>query len=357
MTLKKFLNALATIDPDGKISDFVYSLTYLEARALKDLMIQIDEDFYNTRNTVMKKVKGIHTKSAIYQYQYHDIEDLHVKVEIGNAKESIDHSIQVPFVGIKIAFIYEGLETPINVYIKSCDKEVKGFIDEQDWASFFEMFIETLTRYIKIAKKGAPKFEYKKSGKTKKSRLKDNNYDNSNPFDINAILNDPDIKNTINAKMQRNIPAISPSVVRYNNGYTKTTEDYYLDDKEFISDNYDDYYVEEYDNYNPVADEYRESISNTTDMPEDIVEDLKTAVAETKSEESENNNSTIEESIVSTEENTSTIILDKSSIPLTEESKATTEETTKEEEVKEENNDGEPNNPKLILVKGKKRRK
>lgn len=294
MTLKKLLNTLVRIDPDGKIGDFIYSLTYLEARALKDCIKIVDENFYIARTSVMGKIKKIHTKSAIYQYFEHDIEDVHLKVWIANASE-LGYKICIPFVGIKVSMMYDGLERPISLAIKSSDKDAKGYIDEKDWEEFFNVFMETLNRYIRVARKGAPKFQYKRLAHKSYSSNRLDVVEEETPNDIiNNMINNPDIAEHV--KGNRNVrytyqPQKEHSNMQNEYRYTlKPNPDYDENEPdeglsnyslELVDEDIDDSYIDE------------EEISYTTDDNDDTVKDtmedvtnsLKDAVKEAMDEE------------------------------------------------------------------------
>lgn len=174
MRLKKYLNTLSVIDPGGRIGEFVENLTYLEARALKDLICNIDASFEEAIASVTPKVEKLHMYSGIFQHYIYEIGDITIEADIGNCLDTYEYIND--FVGIKVSMTYYGSEEPLNITIKSSDKNASGYIDYHDWGEFGNIFVETINRYIKSIKKGSPKFKYlfdkeSKSIKHSESRL------------------------------------------------------------------------------------------------------------------------------------------------------------------------------------------
>lgn len=291
MLLRKYLNNLVRIDPEGKIGEFVNNITYLEARALKDTIYTIDLIFADTIDSIMPRVDKLHIYSGIFQHYIYEIGDITIEVDIGNCLDTYEFIND--FVGIKASMTYYGLESPLNITIRSSDKNASGYIDYHDWGEFVNVFVETLRRYINANKKGSPKFKYlfdkeNKFSKHAESRL---NVKEDLGNYIQNLSNDKDIcehiqsysnrrpryeeRRTSYAESTTTAPEIinSTSVDSYTIPAGEFDEDYY-DDITEENTNENDTYTEESTIEKYEEDSKEETPSKENEPVEEVTEEL-----------------------------------------------------------------------------------
>lgn len=272
MRLKKYLDILMRIDPEDRIGKFVDNLTYLEARALKDTIYSIDASFADAIDDCLPRVEKLHIYSGIFQHYVYEIGDITIEVDMGNCLNTYEYANK--FIGIKVSMTYYGLEEPVNITVKSCDKNANGYVDYHDWGEFANVFVETINRYIKTIKRGAPRFKYI--------------FDKKSSYNIHSASR-IDVKEDINSYMQSvsnnegisdYIKSISTRSTLYQEKRATYKDSNIVTDPIQHSIDIDSYTIpadttfnEEYDN--PVEETYEEELEPVMfKIPEDIAKKL-----------------------------------------------------------------------------------